>query len=252
MPENQDRCPPGLDGPTTPAARIHNVVLVHGAFVDGGGWEPVYRLLTTHGYDVSVVQHPATSLVADVAATKAVIDRQAGPVVLVGHAYGGAVISEAGNHPKVCRLVYVAAFVPDSGESVQALGARPSLGAPVPPMLAPVNGFLRLDEARFAAAFAADLAPARAAFLARAQRPWGLDAFAGTVALPAWRAKPSWYVVATRDRMIPPDAQRVMAARAAAVVAEVDSCHAVHEAHPDAVAAHIERAAQASTHGRLI
>lgn len=231
------------DWPDRRAERIDNVVLVHGAFVDGSGWEPVYGRLAARGYRVSVVQYPATSLADDVAATRATLDLQDGPVVLVGHGYGGVVITEAGLHPKVRRLVYVAAFAPDAGESVQRLGARPAFGAPVPPMLAPVDGYLRLDAAQFAGAYAAGLAPGRAAFLARAQRPWALAAFTGTVATPAWRAKPSWYLVATADRMIPPGVQRAMAARADAVVTETASCHAVQEACPDAVAAHIETAA---------
>lgn len=222
--------------------RINNVVLVHGAFVDGGGWEAVFRMLKARGYNVSIVQIPTISLAADTAATRAVIELQDGPAVLVGHSYGGAVISEAGNHRQVARLVYLAAFVPDSGESVQALMARLPRGAPMPPMLPPVNGFLRLDCGRFANAFAGDLAAERAEFLAMAQLPWGVDAFTDMVTLPAWRGKPCWYLVATEDRMIAPDVQRAMARRAGAAVAEVASSHAIHESHPGSVAAAIERA----------
>jgi pimeloyl-ACP methyl ester carboxylesterase len=223
--------------------RVNNVVLVHGAFVDGSGWEPVYKLLTAQGYQVHIVQHPTTSLAADVAATKAVLDLQDGPVVLVGHSYGGVVITEVGHHPKVARLVYLAAFAPDSGESVQKLCAMPLPGAPLPPMLAPVRGFLRLDQAKFAYAYAADLQAERAAFLASAQQPLGLDAFTGEVSMPAWRSRPSWYLVASEDNMIAPLAQQLMAQRAGATVAEARSSHAVHESHPHAVAALIDRAA---------
>ncbi len=225
------------------AERIKNVVLVHGGFVDGGGWEPVYKLLKAKGFNVSIVQNPTTSLAADVAATKAVLDAQDGPVVLVGHSYGGVVISEAGNDPKVSRLVYIAAFAPDKGESVQKLIANPAPGAPVPPILPPVNGFLMLDKAKFAAAFAGDVKPERAGFLANAQVPWGVDALAGEVSTPAWRSKPSWYLVTKDDKMIPPDAQRAMSKRAGAIVVESAGSHAVYESKPAAVAALIEKAA---------
>jgi pimeloyl-ACP methyl ester carboxylesterase len=224
---------------------VKNVVLVHGGFVDGGGWEAVYKLLKAKGYNVSVVQNPTTTLAADVAATKAVVDAQNGPVVLVGHSYGGVVITEAGNDPKVSRLVYIAAFAPDKGESVQKLIANSPPGAPVPPILPPVNGFLMLDKAKFAQAFAGDVKPERAAFLANAQVPWGVDALAGEVTAPAWREKPSWYLVTTHDKMIPPDAQRAMANRANATVVEAPGSHAVYESRPTEVAALIERAASA-------
>jgi len=223
--------------------RVNNVVLVHGAFADGGGWEPVYQLLKSEGYHVSIVQNPTTSLAADLAATKAVIDAQDGPVVLVGHSYGGIVISEAGNDPKVARLVYIAAFAAENGESVQKLIAHPVPGAPVPPILPPVNGFLTLDKAKFPAAFAGDVNAQRAAFLADAQLPWGLEALTGEVTNAAWHTKPSWYLVTKDDKMIPPDAQRVMAKRANATVTEVAASHAVYESHPADVAAIIESAA---------
>jgi pimeloyl-ACP methyl ester carboxylesterase len=225
------------------ADRVNNVVLVHGGFVDGGGWEPVYKLLKAKGYNVSIVQNPTTSLAADVAATKAVLDAQDGPVVLVGHSYGGAVISEAGNDAKVSRLVYIAAFAPDKGESVQKLIANPVPGAPVPPILPPVNNFLLLDKAKFAAAFAGDVSAERAAFLANAQVPWGVEALGGEVTTAAWRVKPSWYLVAKDDKMIPPDAQRAMSKRAGAAVVETAGSHAVYESKPAAVAALIEKAA---------
>ena len=225
------------------AERVNNVVLVHGGFVDGGGWEPVYKLLKAKGYNVSIVQNPTTTLAADVAATKAVLDAQDGPVVLVGHSYGGVVISEAGNDGKVTQLVYVAAFAADTGESVQKLIANPAPGAPVPPILPPVNGFLMLDKGKFASSFAGDVNPERAAFLANAQVPWGVEALAGEVTSAAWRTKPSWYLVAKDDKMIPPDAQRAMSKRAGATVVESPGSHAVYESKPGAVAALIEKAA---------
>jgi len=234
------------EGHAAPAAsRVNNVVLVHGGFVDGGGWEPVYKLLKAKGYNVSIVQNPTTSLAADLAATKAVLDAQDGPVVLVGHSYGGVVISQAGTDAKVSRLVYIAAFAPDKGESVQKLIANPPPGASVPPILPPVNGFLMLDKAKFAAAFAGDVKADRAAFLADAQVPWGVEALAGEVTTAAWHTKPSWYLVAKDDKMIPPDAQRGMSKRAGATVVETPGSHAVYESHPAAVAAIIEKAALA-------
>jgi pimeloyl-ACP methyl ester carboxylesterase len=227
------------------ADRINNVVLVHGGFVDGSGWEPVYKVLTGKGYNVSVVQNPTTSLANDVAATKAVLEAQTGPVILVGHSYGGAVITEAGNDAKVSRLVYIAAFAPDKGESVGSLIANPVPGAPVPPIVGPVNGFLLLDKAKFAASFAADLPAKRSAFLAASQVPWGVDALSGSITNAAWRSKPSWYLVAKDDKMIPVPAQRGMSARAGATVTEVAGSHAVYESNPSAVAALIEQAATA-------
>jgi pimeloyl-ACP methyl ester carboxylesterase len=225
--------------------RINNVVLVHGGFVDGSGWEAVYKLLKAKGYNVSIVQNPTTSLAADVAATKAVVDAQDGPVILVGHSYGGVVVTEAGNDPKVSRLVYIAAFAPDKGESVKSLIANPVPGAPVPPILPPVNGFLMLDKGKFAASFAGDVAPGRAAFLANAQVPWGVEALAGEVTTASWKSKPSWYLVAKDDKMIPPAAQRAMSQRAGATVVESHGSHAVYESKPAAVAAIIEKAATA-------
>jgi pimeloyl-ACP methyl ester carboxylesterase len=188
------------------AAPVSNVVLVHGGFVDGSGWQGVYNILTRHGYRVSVVQNPTLSLEGDVAATRQVIDVQPGPVVLVGHSYGGVVITEAGTHDKVATLVYIAAFAPDSGESVSTLIADPPPGAPVPPILPPKNGFLLLDREKFHASFAGDLPAEQAAFMADSQVPWGVDALGGTISQPAWRAKPSWYLVTTEDQMIPPPA----------------------------------------------
>ena len=227
------------------AERVNNVVLVHGGFVDGGGWEPVYKLLKAKGYNVSIVQNSTNSLAADVAATRAVVDAQDGPVVLVGHSYGGVVITEAGNDEKVSRLVYIAAFAPDAGESIKKMIANPAPGAPVPPILPPTNGYLLLDKGKFAASFAADVKPERASFLAAAQVPWGLDAFAGEVTTASWHNKPSWYLVTQEDKMIPPQAQRGMSKRAGATVVETHGSHAIYESKPAAVAALIEKAATA-------
>jgi pimeloyl-ACP methyl ester carboxylesterase len=224
---------------------VHNIALVHGGFVDGSGWESVYQILRNHGHSVTVVQNPTTSLADDVATTTRALDRQPDQAVLVGHSYGGAVITEAGNHPKVAALVYIAAFAPDRGESVNTLIADAPPGAPVPPILPPQDGFLFLDKDKFAESFAADVKPDLAAFMADAQVPWGVDALAGTIAEPAWRTKPTWYLVATEDRMIPPDAQRFMSQRANATVAETAASHAVYVSQPEPVAAIIEKAVQA-------
>ena len=220
-----------------------DVVLVHGAFVDGSGWAGVHRALTKKGFRVSITQHSTTSLEEDVAAVRRVIAQHEGPVILVGHSYGGAVISEAGNDPRVGALVYVTGFVVDAGESVGLLTRDPVPGAPEPPLLPPSDGYLLLDKARFAAAFAQDVPAEQAAFMADAQLPWGLDAVNGTVTAPAWKTKPVWYLVASEDRMIPAVAQRAMAARAGAQVSEVAGSHSVFLSQPDAVADVIARAA---------
>jgi pimeloyl-ACP methyl ester carboxylesterase len=219
-----------------------SVVLVHGGFVDGSGWQPVYRLLRNDGYTVGVVQNPTLSLDGDVAATRLIIDTQEGPVVLVGHSYGGAVITEAGNDPNVAALVYIAAFAPDAGESVNSLIADPPPGAPVPPILPPQDGFLLLDREKFHASFAGDVPADVAEFMADSQVPWGVDALGGTINEPAWRTKPSWYLLTTKDRMIPPPAQRSMAERAGATVLEVPASHSVFLSHPEAVAGLIQTA----------
>jgi pimeloyl-ACP methyl ester carboxylesterase len=224
---------------------VRHVVLVHGGFVDGSGWQGVHEALTADGYAVSVVQNPTLSLEDDVDATRRILDRQNGPAVLVGHSYGGAVISEAGTHPGVAALVYVAAFVPDKGESVNTLIADPPPGAPVPPILPPADGFLFLDRDKFHASFAADLPAAQAAFLADSQVPWGVGALGGTVTEPAWRTTPSWYLVAADDRMIPPPAQRAMSERAGSSTVEVPGSHAVYVSHPEAVADLVRQAATA-------
>ena len=224
--------------------RVKNVVLVHGGFVDGAGWEGVYKILKKDGYNVSIVQNPTISLEDDVAVTKRTLAVQDGESILVGHSYGGAVITEAGNDPKVARLVYIAAFAPDKGESVFTLIKDPPPGAPVPPILPPQDGYLFLDRAKFAASFAADVDAEKAAFMADSQVPWGVGAPSGTISEPAWRVKPSWYLVATEDRMIPPAAQRAMSKRAGSTVVEVKGSHAIYVSQPGAVAALIEQAAK--------
>jgi pimeloyl-ACP methyl ester carboxylesterase len=226
------------------ADALVSVVLVHGGFVDGSGWEDVHRILTKDGYSVSIVQNPTKSLADDVAFTKRAIDAQGKPVLLVGHSYGGVVVTEAGNHPSVKGLVYVAAFAPDRGESVSSLIKDPPPGAPVPPILPPQDGFLALDKTKFAASFAADVSPEKAAFMADSQVPWGVDALTGAVSEPSWRIKPSWYLVAKDDKMIPPAAQRAMSQRTGSTVVEVPGSHAVYVSRPKDVAALIERAAR--------
>lgn len=234
--------------PATPNSDALNIVLVHGAWADGAGWEGVYRSLRKNGFPVSVVQNPTISLADDVQATKRVVAAQNGPVILVGHSYGGAVITEAGNDPKVVGLVYIAGWVPDKGESVSSLidrlitSAPP--GGPVPPILPPQDGFLLLDRAKFPAAFAGDVDPERAAFMADSQVPWGLGGVTGAVSEPAWKSKPSWYLLTTEDRMIPPAAQRFMSKRAGATVVEVAGSHAVFISQPALAAELIVKAAK--------
>ena len=222
---------------------MKNIVLVHGGFVDGSGWQGVYKILKKNGYNVSIVQNPTISLEGDVAVTKRTLEAQDGPAILVGHSYGGAVITEAGTHPKVAGLVYITAFAPDKGESVAALIKDPPPGAPVPPILPPQEGYLFLDKAKFPASFAADVAPEEAAFMADSQVPWGVEALSGAITEPAWKTKPSWYLIVTEDKMIPPVAQRAMAKRAGAAVVEVKGSHAIYVSQPAAVADLIEQAA---------
>ncbi|HEX4539119.1 MAG TPA: alpha/beta hydrolase [Acidimicrobiales bacterium] len=220
-----------------------NVVLVHGGFVDGSGWRGVYDLLKQDGYHVSVVQNPTLSLEGDVAATRWVIDAQDGPVVLVGHSYGGAVITEAGTDPNVAALVYIAAFAPDKGESVNSLLANLPSDAPMPPILPPRDGFLLLDREKFHASFAGDVPADEAAFMADSQVPWGVDALGGQITEPAWQTKRSWYLLTTEDRMIPPPAQRAMSERAGSTVVDVQGSHAIYVSQPAAVADLIRQAA---------
>jgi len=223
---------------------VKNVVLVHGGFVDGSGWQGVYKALKKSGYAVTIVQNPTFSLADDVAVTKRALANQNGPAILVGHSYGGVVITEAGNDPKVVGLVYIAAFAPDKGESVSALIKDPPPGAPVPPILPPQDGYLSLDKAEFASSFAADVSPDLAEFMADSQVPWGVEALSGAISQPAWKTKPSWYLVSTEDRMIPPDAQRAMSKRAGSTVVEVKGSHSVYVSQPQAVASLIEKAAK--------
>jgi len=227
-----------------PDPNVKTIVLVHGGFVDGSGWEEVYQILKKDGYTVSIVQNPTISLEDDVAVTKRILSTQSGPVILVGHSYGGAVITEAGSDPKVIGLVYIAAFAPDKGESISSLIKDPPPGAPVPPILPPQDGYLFLDKAKFSASFAADVDVEKAAFMADSQVPWGVAALSGTISEPAWKTKPSWYLIATEDMMIPPAAQRSMSNRAGSTVVEVAGSHAIYMSQPIAVATVIKNAAK--------
>ncbi|MFF4233760.1 alpha/beta fold hydrolase [Streptomyces sp. NPDC001820] len=221
------------------------IVLVHGGFVDGSGWRAVYDLLTHDGYHVAVVQNPTLSLQGDAAVARLIIDAQDGPVVLVGHSYGGAVITEAGTDPNVAALVYIAAFVPDAGESVNTLLADFPTDVPGPPILPPKDGFLSLDRDKFHASFAGDVPADLAAFMADSQVPWGVDALGGQVTEPAWRTKPSWYLITTNDKMIPPPAQRTMSGRAGSTTLEAAGSHSIYVSQPAAVADLIKQAASA-------
>ena len=227
------------------ASSAPNVILVHGGFVDGSGWQAVYNLLTQDGYHVGVVQNPTLSLAGDAAAARLIIGAQDGPVILVGHSYGGAVITEAGTGPNVAALVYIAAFIPDQGESVNTLIASFPQDGPQPPIMPPVDGFLFLDRDKFHDSFAGDVPAEEALFMADSQVPWGVDALGGTITEPAWRVKPSWYLLTTEDRMIPPAAQRSMSGRAGATVTEVAASHSVYVSQPAAVANLIKQAASA-------
>ncbi|HSD39567.1 MAG TPA: alpha/beta hydrolase [Rhodocyclaceae bacterium] len=222
--------------------KMKNIVLVHGAWADGSGWQRVHELLRAKGYAVSIVQNSLTSLAADVAAVQRVLARQDGPALLVGHSYGGVVITEAGNAPNVAGLVYVAAFVPDAGESVASLLD----GGAAPPVQPSADGYLFFDASIFPQAFAQDLPPAQGAFLAAAQIPPAAAAFEAKVSQAAWKTRRSWYVLSTEDRIIPPPAQRKMAGRAKASIKEVRASHAVYISQPDAVAQAIDDAARAA------
>jgi pimeloyl-ACP methyl ester carboxylesterase len=226
-----------------PTDAVRNVVLVHGGFVDGSGWQGVYESLTRDGFRVSIVQNPTLSLEGDAAATRWVLDAQDGPAVLVGHSYGGAVITEAGTHPNVAALAYVCAFAPDKNESVGSLIAGFPADGPQPPILPPRDGYLLLDRDKFHASFAGDLPDGPAAFMADSQVPWNVDAPAGAISDAAWRTKPSWYLVTSEDRMIPPSAQHTMAERIGATVSEVAASHSVYVSQPEAVATFIAQAA---------
>ena len=235
-----------VSGSALAQAPVKNVVLVHGGFVDGSGWRGVYDILKKDGYNVSVVQNPTISLAGDVAVTKQVIDAVGGPAILVGHSYGGAVITEAGTHPAVAALVYITAFAPDADESVNTLISNPAPGAPVPPIVGPKDGFLGLDKEKFAASFAGDVDKKTAAFMADSQVPWGVEALGGKISTPAWKSKPSWYLLVTDDRMIPIGAQKTMSKRAGSTTSEVHGSHSIYISNPQAVAALIEKAAKAT------
>ncbi len=228
------------------AGEIRNVVLVHGGFVDASGWAAVYRQLRSQGFKVSVVQNPTTSLAEDVRVVRRALAKLDGPAVLVGHSYGGVVITESGTDPNVAALVYIAAFAPDAGESVNSLIANPPPGAPVPPILPPEDGFLLLDREKFVQSFAADVEPSLAQFMADSQLPWGVDALQGAITQPAWKTKPTWYLISTEDRMIPPPAQRAMAGRAGATISEVAASHSLYVSQPEAVVRVITTAAGAA------
>jgi pimeloyl-ACP methyl ester carboxylesterase len=237
----------GLMSQTNQEEKVRNVVLVHGGFVDGSGWEGVYKILTEKGYNVTVVQNPTISLADDVAVTKRAIDAQDGPVILVGHSYGGVVISSAGDDPKVVGLVYICAFAADTGESVLSLIKTAPAGAPAPPILPPQDGFLFLDRQKFAASFAADVKPEIADFMANSQVPWGLAAASGGATAAAWKTKPNWYLLTTEDHMIAPELQRFMSKRAGSKVVEIKGSHAIYVSRPDAVATLIEKAAKGAS-----
>ena len=235
---------------TTPSngGRAPTIVLVHGGFADGSGWRGVYDLLKQDGHKVRIVQEPNLSHEGDVAATKMITGAQSEPVVLVGHSYGGAVITEAGNAPEVAALVYIAAFAPDAGESVETLLGTfppdaPSAGDAILP---PQDGFLFLDREKFHDSFAADVSAEEAAFMADSQVPWGVEALSGTISEPAWRSKPSWYLVASEDRMIPPPTQRSMSERAGSTVEEAAGSHAIYVSRPDVAADLIRSAVRAN------
>jgi pimeloyl-ACP methyl ester carboxylesterase len=224
-----------------------SVVLVHGGFADGSGWRGVYNLLKDD-YSVSIVQEPNLSHEGDVEATKMITGQQSEPVILVGHSYGGVVITEAGNAPEVAALVYIAAFVPDQGESVETLlgtfpPGEPNAGDAILP---PQDGFLFLDREKFHEQFAGDLSADEAAFMADSQVPWGVEALSGTISEAAWRSKPSFYLVATEDRMIPPSVQRSMSERAGSTVEEAAGSHSIYVSQPDAVADLIRAAARSA------
>lgn len=223
---------------------VKNIVLVHGAFADGSGWEAVYKILKAKGYNVSIVGNPNTGLADDVAATNRVLDRQTGPVLLVGHSYGGAIITEAGNHPKVAGLFYIAAFVPDANETLLKL-LQSGLPAPNSGILPPdEHGFIWYDVAKYHSGFCADLPKEQAEFLAASQIPVSASVFGASFTNPAWKSKPSWYIVATEDQTIPPDGERFMAKRAGAKVTEIKASHLVFMSKPKAVTEVIEAAAK--------
>lgn len=232
----------GAPAQAAPAGAVKNVVLVHGAFVDGSGWKAVAAILIKDGYRVTIAQPPETSLEDDIAATTRLLDAQDGPTVLVGHSYGGAIITGAGDHRNVKSLVYVAGFQPDTGESIAALGAsKPPAGTPLKPT---ADGFLYIEPSLFRADFAADIPASVTDFMGRSQVGLSLKAATGKAGAPAWKAKPTFAIVATHDRSINPDLERSMYQRSHSTVIELPSSHAVYMSHPAEVAAFIERAAR--------
>ena len=226
---------------TAPPTGIKNVVLVHGAFADGSGWDAVAKILEKDGYTVSVAQPPETSYAEDVKYAKAAVDAMDGPVVIVGHSYGGAIITEAGNDPKVSALVYIAAFAPDEGESPASI--EQALPQASKAFKADRSGNWWIDQAHFVADFAADIPPAESRYMAISQVPISTDAFTHKVTNPAWKTKPTWYMVATEDRSINPEQERMMAKRAHATTVEVKASHVAYMSHPKESAKLIEEAA---------
>jgi pimeloyl-ACP methyl ester carboxylesterase len=231
----------GATASAQPAQKPVSIVLVHGAFVDASGWQSVFKLLTDDGYEVLVVQNPTISLQGDVEATERAIATAKYPVVLVGHSYGGMVITQAGDNPKVQRMVYLAAYAPDAGESVASLSAQPTPpGEARAPVLPPQDGYLIVDPSKFPTSFAADVDPSITRFMAASQVPWGLQARQTPITRVAWKVKQTSYLVATNDRMIPPTAQRNFAKRSGAATQTIDSSHAVMLSHPHEVASFIK------------
>ena len=226
-----------------PAEKPVSIVLVHGAFVDGSGWQKVYTQLTRDGYEVLVAQNSTATLDGDVATATRAIQNARHPVILVGHSYGGMVITEAGNDPKVRRLVYVAAYIPDTGETVASLTATPIPGYAPVPILPPQDGYLTVETTKFPRFFAADVDPNLTRFMAASQVPWGLTAVTTKIDQPAWKTKPTYDLITTEDHMIPTPQQRQMVARAHAHSTDVTSSHAVMLSHPDQVVAYIEQVA---------
>jgi len=224
------------------AAPVKNIVLVHGAFVDGSGWDPVARILNKAGYNVSIVQEPQTSLADDVAATRRVLALQSGKSLLVGHSYAGMIISDAGNDPSVAGLVYIAAFQPEQGDSLLSLAKK------YPPAAQSItetpDHFLYIKPENFHADFAADLPVKETNLLAQSQLMPAVAAFTAPAGVPAWKTKPSWAVVATQDRAINPELERFMAKRAHSTVTELKGNHAIYASQPEKIATLIEKAAQ--------